>query len=153
MVKPAAEPLSLAFTGAATTNFITNAASNASAGILTGTLTTGSTAGQIKVNVTDTDNTIAVGTYDLLGYTSASGLGYGTFSLGTVVGLSGRRTGQLINVTGATNYVALSVTGVSGSLFWTGGTNSNWTTSTSASELVLEFFTDLFPDRRCRFYF
>jgi autotransporter-associated beta strand protein len=122
---------SLTFNGAGALTLKTSAALASTPEILTTTLTDGfvNRTGIVKVNATTTDATWANGIYDLVGYTTLAGTGFSDFSLGTVPGLSGRQAASLINVAGATSYIALDVTGVAGSIVWTGNNNGNWTTT------------------------
>jgi autotransporter-associated beta strand protein len=122
---------SLTLSGAATFNARTAAALMSTPAVLATTFTDSAVAGKkITVNAATTDPSWALGTYDLLGYTTlGSGNGFSDFQLGTVTGLTARQTASLSFSAGTTNEIALTVTGISGSDIWTGLNNGNWTTT------------------------
>ena len=126
---------SLTFNGAGNFTLKTSAALESTPGISVTTLTDGfvNPTGIVKVNATTTDSTWANGIYDLVGYTTLAGTGLSDFSLGTVAGLTGRQSASLINLAGGSSYLALDITGVAGSLVWTGNNNGNWTTTVQCS--------------------
>jgi autotransporter-associated beta strand protein len=121
---------SLTLSGAATFNVKTAAALETTPAILTTTFSDTAGAQKITVNASTTDASWAVGTYDLLGYTTlGSGNGFSDFQLGTVPGLTLRQSASLTFQAGTTNEVSLTITGTSGSDIWTGANNGNWTTA------------------------
>jgi autotransporter-associated beta strand protein len=119
---------SLTFSGAATFNAITDAAAETTPGVLVTTFSDSSNAAKkITVDASTTDASWAIGTYDLLSYTTlGSGNGLSDFTLGNISGLTARQTASLSL---GNNEVALSITGISGSDVWTGLNNGNWTTA------------------------
>ncbi|MGN6371036.1 MAG: autotransporter-associated beta strand repeat-containing protein, partial [Phycisphaerae bacterium] len=97
-------------------------------GIVTGSLVTsggsGTSTGHITINAAN--SLWNTGVYDLIGYSSISGVGFNDFQLGTVSGLSPRQMANLTNVSGD---IALTISG--GNIpVWTGALNGNWTTAT-----------------------
>jgi autotransporter-associated beta strand protein len=111
---------SLTFNGAGALNLNTAGAVS----LNTTTLTTGAAAHSITVNATNTSWTSGT-VYDLVSYSTLSGLGFTAFQTGTIMGLTPRQGATLTNPAG---FIALSITG--GNIpVWSGAVNGNWTTA------------------------
>ena len=115
----------LTFSGTGAIDPVLTGPTATAAGIVVTTLATGATAHQITVNPVNSGWN--PGVYDLVNYSSISGLGFNAFTLGTVAGLSPRQSASLTNVAGE---LALTITSSGGALIWTGASSANWTTAT-----------------------
>ncbi len=115
----------LTFSGTGVIDPVLTGPTATAAGIVVTTLTTGATAHQITVNPVNSGWN--PGVYDLINYTTLSGLGFNAFTLGTVAGLSPRQSATLTNAAGE---IELTIASAGGSLVWTGASSANWTTAT-----------------------
>ena len=88
----------LTFNGTGAIDPVMGGPAATTAGIVVTTLTTGGTAHQITVNPVNTGWN--PGVYDLINYSSISGLGFNAFTLGTVSGHSPRQSANQTNVAG-----------------------------------------------------
>lgn len=121
---------SINFLGDATLS-LWNAASGTAA-LAAGALTTNA-GGMVTVNASTLLGTWQSGTtYSLVSYTGGSigGAGFGQFQLGTVAGLGGRQTANLVDSGSA---ISLSITGAV--VLWTGNESGDWNTTATNWEL------------------
>lgn len=112
---------SLTYSGASTIN-LAAAGAAMSTTLATTTLTTNA-AGNITINLTNS-SLWSNSTYNLISYGSLAGNGFGSFTLGTVSGLTSRQSASLTNPAG---FITLSVTG--DNPVWTGLVDGRWTTA------------------------
>jgi autotransporter-associated beta strand protein len=112
----------LTFNGAGTINL--NTASTSPVLITTNLITSLSSSDKITINATNS-SWISGTTYDLISYTSLTGVGFADFLKGTVSGLTPRQTATLSNPAG---YIALTISATSGNPIWSGKVNNKWTT-------------------------
>ncbi len=107
--------------------------STATLALQAGTLTVNGFANSVQFSLAPTQNSIANGTYRLLGYSGAIGGGAGGFGAFSIPPLNGRQTGTLVNNPGEIDYTVLGYTP-----YWNGqqpdwkSTNA-WTLNPSGS--------------------
>jgi autotransporter-associated beta strand protein len=113
----------LTFSGAATLNMKANGAS-VEQNIIADTLVTNGADGAVVVNATNSLGVWLDGDYPVLAYTNYSVANASKFIKGTVPGLAGNQSADLVNDGGA---IILRIT--SQSLIWTAGVNTTWDNS------------------------
>jgi autotransporter-associated beta strand protein len=94
------------------------------------TATTIATSGTNNIAVNATNSSWSPGTYDLIGYGALAGSGFSSFQKGNIGGLSGRQSALLGNDTTG-KFITLTIAGDNPK--WTGGANSNWTTTAQSN--------------------
>ena len=122
---------SINFAAAGTLNFTLSGPTATSPEINTTTLSTSNgsnitSTGQVTVNASNT--VWAPATYDLLSYSTLTGMGASDFTKGTIAGLSGRQSATL-QVSGG--FLALVVAGDTPT--WTGALDGTWNTTSQSS--------------------